>query len=270
MVPEVQEILDDLQDLFSPDVRVVIESFARDKYRSTSEDGRRCLTTMVVHMPDNKTAEELHLAMRRAQRAMGRQVISNTTRMRACMDSGVIEGRDVLHRKVSRNRFCRWWGKRNTVRIGWRFNAVRHDISPRWLDMTGKRDWTSYTPEAARVGLMAWSWAKRYFTLANRPPFKDARMSLLLPRQWFVSGPAGEFGLCLGQSKWGGILLSCSRIRGLPDNTSVYTIGHDIEIVHVTRPMQWRAYKYTALPPLQLHKDYPGHGSFKVTFKASG
>ena len=76
LVPAVQELLTDCADLWVPATRVVVETFAREKFVPTCVPGRRCLTTQILVVPDNKAVEDLHLGMRTAQRKGLRLVIT--------------------------------------------------------------------------------------------------------------------------------------------------------------------------------------------------
>ena len=64
-------LLKDVDDVFPMAVRITMESFIRDKYRSDSEDGTACLTTMVYTLPDNKKVEDTHASVRDLARRGG-------------------------------------------------------------------------------------------------------------------------------------------------------------------------------------------------------
>ena len=59
-VPVVKDILQEVSDLFCPPVRVILETFKRDRFDTESTSGRRCLTTTINVMPDNKTVEDVY------------------------------------------------------------------------------------------------------------------------------------------------------------------------------------------------------------------
>ena len=76
LVPAAQELLHDCADLWVPSTRVMVETFARERFAPTCVGGRRCLTTQLLVVPDNKAVEDLHQHMRHAQRRGLRQVIT--------------------------------------------------------------------------------------------------------------------------------------------------------------------------------------------------
>ncbi len=53
-------IKEDLEELFSPAVRVMFILFEKDKWRASSVAGRRALATMLAGLPDTKCVEDTH------------------------------------------------------------------------------------------------------------------------------------------------------------------------------------------------------------------
>ena len=255
LVPHAQELLRDCLDLWPVAVRIVIECFARERFNPACKAGRRCLATMLLALSDNKCVEDLHRHMRLIERAAGRKSITNISRARACYDSGVIEGRGMRHIKVTRDRFVAAWSRRRSLTTNWRFKSSRHKLNPRWTKIMHKRTWVSTTPESFRACLAAWSWARTYYRLAEgvRPPFGRARLSILLVHGTFLIGPGGKCGVCVGISKWGGLLLPATLQFG-----RMYSLAHEIEFVHIVYPLQWTAYSITPASPLYLQSLSPG------------
>ena len=105
LLPIVGEFLDDVADLFPPAVRVLLETFFRDGFDVGSIDGRRVLSTMLLIVPDMKPVEEFHGKIRAAESNGVNRIVTNGTRTRVCIDSGIIERRGIKHLRVSRADF---------------------------------------------------------------------------------------------------------------------------------------------------------------------
>ena len=132
---------------------------------------------MLLHLPDMKRVECLHKHMRDTQQAGGRQVISNVARMRACIDSGVLEESGLKHFRVTRKMFFEHWRKRRRTKTAWRFRSGRMNMGKNWTKIMLKKTWASPTPEKFRVCLAGWAWARRYYRMAApRPKLGDARL----------------------------------------------------------------------------------------------
>ena len=91
IVPCVQELLDEMLDIFCPAVRILYITFERDKWSSSSADGRRHLASMLKVIPDTKIVEDAHQHLRDLQRRSRTLVSSKVERHRACVNSGVLE-----------------------------------------------------------------------------------------------------------------------------------------------------------------------------------
>ena len=101
-------------------------------------------------------------------------------------------------------------------------------MNPDWTKITLKRNWCSTTPETFRYTLAGWAWAKQHSMLSetDRPQLEKGKLSQLLVNGIIVVGPAGEFGLCLGEAKWGGLVLPLIQIR--TDDPWTFKIGWKI------------------------------------------
>ena len=95
--PSARTLLGIIEDVFCPAVRVLLLAFERDHFRSSSRAGRSVLATMIITLPDSRCVEETHQHLRDLQRHSRSLVSAKITRARACVFSGVLEGRGINH-----------------------------------------------------------------------------------------------------------------------------------------------------------------------------
>ena len=60
----VVQILEDLKQVVTPPVRLMMMSFEENNYQSSSPSGRHALSGLVCTLPDNKLVEDLHGVIR--------------------------------------------------------------------------------------------------------------------------------------------------------------------------------------------------------------
>ena len=133
--PVALELLGDTKDLFPSSVRRLLIVFRRDKFSFHSRQGRRILGTMLHILPDMKMVEDLHQHIRDLKRECRPLVTGRVSRMRAAIDSGVLEQRDMPHRKTTLAEFTARF-KQKPGKHAWRFNARRHRLGQRWIGRT--------------------------------------------------------------------------------------------------------------------------------------
>ena len=104
-VPVVDEVLKDMCEIFIMAIRILYATYTRDKFRPNSNGGHQHLATMLMTLPDSKLVEDLHQHCKDLQKESRNMVSTPVTRMRACIDSGVLEFRELRHPRVTKNEF---------------------------------------------------------------------------------------------------------------------------------------------------------------------
>ena len=202
--PSAQTLLDIIEDAFCPAVRVLLLAFERDHFQSSSRAGRSVLATMIITLPDSRCVEETHQHLRDLQRHSRSLVSAKITRARACVFSGVLEGRGINHERVTKSEFVIAF-KQKVPRMAKRFLARSHKLSAKWADIMSKRDWQSQSPESFRGALAAWHWCREWNSMpaVGRPRLGAAWQTCLLPERELLLGPNDSPLFVLGCAKWG-------------------------------------------------------------------
>ena len=85
-------------------VRLMLEYFKRDKYSSSSREGRHLLMGLLCRLPDNKIVEDIHAPLRLATKGNSNDRLSAHTMQDVINHSTVIESRGIPHNvKVSQD-----------------------------------------------------------------------------------------------------------------------------------------------------------------------
>ena len=130
--PWARKCLKALQSLITTPLRLLYELYGRDKWSAESVEGRRHLATTLIFPPDNKIVEDLHQHIRDLAR-LGRSVVSTCpARFKASVESGVLEGRGISHRRVTESAYRRGY-KRKFGKWAHKFIARRHRLPRRLL-----------------------------------------------------------------------------------------------------------------------------------------
>ena len=213
--PSVCELLNDIYaELFPPPVKVAMFAYQKDRFSVDSADGHSTLSPMLdIGAADESAIERVHLANKRKVRETISGGSSLVTRMRCSIHSNVAEENGLYHRKVTKKGFCeRYSAKRK--KLAWRFSSRRHKLNTRFTDILGRRTWKSPSPEAGRVSIAAWQWARARHALPQevRPSLLSAQFSSMLSKGMFVIGPDNVNRLCVGSAKWGALSLQLTPV----------------------------------------------------------
>ena len=76
---------------------VLLEYFSRDKYSVSSPLGRHLLMGLLVTLPDNKVAEDVHASVRLASNGNSNDELSDVTIQDVISHSRVLETREISH-----------------------------------------------------------------------------------------------------------------------------------------------------------------------------
>ena len=257
--PAAATLLDAIQELVPPAIRLLYLTFERDGWKAESRAGRRILNTMLLILPDQKCVEDTHQHLRDLQR-QGRSLISShVSRFRACYDSGVLEQRGIPHKMVSKSTFVRNFKKR--VKLGDRFSPRKHKLAKAWSGIIDRRFWSSPTPEAFRSNLAAWHWCQQWFgTPDPRPCLGNAWMSALTPELGVLQDGDHAPSLCLGNAKWGALTLNLIDMHVDTEERphKLWRLGRTVSWVHVIDVAAWQVVPADVLAPLQARVAYPG------------
>ena len=112
VLPDVAEFLKDTADIFPMPVRILYETFQRQRLRPTAVSGRRHLATMVIGPPDEQLVENLQQHGRDLERHIRTLVSSTAARTRACAASDVLEQRGTPHRRVQKTQFSQRYSEK--------------------------------------------------------------------------------------------------------------------------------------------------------------
>ena len=159
----IRSVLEAMTDVLPPCVRLLFLAFESDGWDPASVAGRRVLSNMLGGIPDTKGVEDTHQHLRDLQRKGRSLVSSKLSRMSACVDSGVLEERNIKHGKISKAEFVSSFRTR-VPKMDGRFKSRKHKLSQAWSEiMDPRKGWVSQTPEASRGAYAAWNWVLEWY-----------------------------------------------------------------------------------------------------------
>ena len=130
--PVIADWRTDVEELFATSVRILYACFVRDKFRPDSGDGLCHLRTMLLMLPDATFVDNLHQHCRDLGRRGRRTKISKVERARACVDSGVLEQREITHEKITEDEFIERVSTVRRERVGGKFQPTKHMMGQRF------------------------------------------------------------------------------------------------------------------------------------------
>ena len=92
-----------IAELWPPTVCLMIVTYERGRWDRGNVAGRRQLATFVEIIPDEQSVETAHQHIRDLERTQRKYVSTRLRRSVAIMNSGVLEGRGIVHRTITKD-----------------------------------------------------------------------------------------------------------------------------------------------------------------------
>ena len=104
------ELLQDLNQVLTPPVKIMMMAFEQDKYRCDSEGGLFLYNGLIRTLPDNKLIEDLHGVLRNSAKSQKTRRMTTQHMMELVTQSKQLASRDIPHKpKVNRDVFLEYF-----------------------------------------------------------------------------------------------------------------------------------------------------------------
>jgi hypothetical protein len=204
-LPIARQLWNDIHVARQMPLRAMFILFEHDKFRPSSVRGRKVLQGCLCVIPDNKTVEDLHGAVRSVQKAQPNQIIRTCTMQDAVIQSNVLASRGISHPcAMTRDSFCNGFKKASAAYTARGHYAWKHHLPKHWTDiMMRVRKWKATTPESIRTCGAAWSWLHAWCQSDRTASLGDALFCKLVPMAVLLQNiSTGKVIASLGHKTW--------------------------------------------------------------------
>ena len=221
-------------------IRTLFCFFERDQWRADSVAGRRLLTGLLCTLPDNKIVEDLHGDVRKEARSSPNAKLTPTHIQEVLCKSSVLEARGINHAaKPTRDSFSSEFRSVKWAPLSQKFYCQKHKMSPRWIEIAGRRTWKSLYEEGSHQSQAAWQWR------LNRTdePLESALFSKLV-QPYIIILKQGANGV---EAAWASLGNACWAVLAWPlvpasggQHRYAFSPGGGATWIHITNPSAWR------------------------------
>lgn len=211
-------ILEDLQVIVTPAIRLLFLSFEFDQWRPNSQCGLHILKGLVVTLPDSKIVEDLHGVVRVDQQSQKNKRKSMAQIQELLTQSKVFRERGIPHMAaIDKDTFLSSFNRTADRKRPRRYKAASHRLPADWSKIMSRKTWGTLSPETLNRGTAAWVWLQHYYSAKlsehgvriSYGCFSKFALDLKILEHAFD----GRIGLCLGQATWGAIFWPLQAIE---------------------------------------------------------
>ncbi len=276
--PSAAALLEELQFILTPPVRLLFMFFERDRWDVASTAGIKQLRGMLATLPDNKLVEDIHNSIRLDSRANGNKKQKLAHMQEVVINSNAFSSREVPEPcAVTKECFVQHYHNKasSSEAVIWRVHASSHKMPVEYTSIMGNRTWKSPTPETSRGAHSAWA-LMRTFTGPREGGGSPANawLSQLVKPNVVVENDAGKLLASFGGAAFGalGWPIVCVGQVGDDADARVFTYSTEVLIVwfHVTQTHAWHVIPTVAMCPKSLTQACPTAGFQGIALKQTG
>ena len=210
-------ILEDLQVVVTPAVRLLFLSFEFDQWRPNSQCGLHILKGLVVTLPDSKIVEDLHGVVRVDQQPQKNKRKSMAQIQELLTQSKVFQERGIPHMAaIDKDTFLSSFNRTSDRKRPRHYKAASHRLPADWSKIMSRKTWGTLSGESLNRGTAAWVWLQQYYSAKlsehgvriSYGCFSKFALDLKILEHAFD----GRIGLCLGQATWAAIFWPLQEI----------------------------------------------------------
>ncbi|CAK9031293.1 unnamed protein product, partial [Durusdinium trenchii] len=201
------QLLEDLRQVFTPPVKLMMQAFEEDFYRCDSPAGRHWLCGLLRTLPDNKLIEDLHGVLRNDAKSQKtrRQTLHHI--MELVTQSKQLSSRKIVHKPmVDRAVFLQEFPRTPDKARKRRYWARHHKLAKHWSTIMGRKHWSTLSEDMLHRGFAALAFLRHY--TAEGMGREGIPMSRGLLSKFAVELhvlkhiPSDYIGFCLGNACW--------------------------------------------------------------------
>ena len=240
-MPAAEQLWSDIDFTRSMVIRTLFSFFERDQWRADSVAGRKLLTGLLCTLADNKIVEDLHGDVRKESRSNPNAKLTPVHIQEILCRSSVLEARGINHAaKPTRDSFSAEFRATKWQPLTRKFYCQKHKMSPRWIQIAGRRSWKSLYEEGSHQSQAAWQW------LLNRTADEALECALFskLVQPFIIILKQDANGV---EAAWASLGNACWAVLAWPlvpasggQHRYAFSPRCGATWIHITNPSAWR------------------------------